>query len=211
MPKIRRILKATAFISGFLGLLFVILSNLWINSLASGRYVPQPDEAPQGSVAVVLGVSEFRERDGEPTNVYHPRLDAAARLAEGGRLSAIVVSGTPAQADSLRDELRRRGVALPIHRDPHGLRTLDSVARASAHFPERPLIFVSPEWHVNRALWQAERMGRPSLGFAAAEGRGFRARVVAPARDVLAKAKAVIDWIGGFRLSTDIPPGEGNR
>lgn len=191
--------------------LFLILANLWINGTAAGRLVSQPADAPQGAVAIVLGVSEFTEEDGKPTHVYHPRLDAAARLASGGRLSALVVSGTPAQADSMRAELLGRGVTLPIHRDPHGLRTLDSVARAVAHFPDRPLVFVSQEWHVNRALWQAERMGRPSLGFAAEEGRGFRAHVVSPARDVLAKAKAVIDWFGGFQLSTDVPPAEGNR
>lgn len=211
MPKFRLISKLTALVIGVFSLIFVTLSNLWVNASASGRFIREPAEAPQGSVAVVLGVSEFSAEDGEPTNVYHPRLDAAVRLAEGGRLSALVVSGTPAQADSMLEELRRRGVTLAIHRDPHGLRTLDSVARALAHFPDRPAIFVSQEWHVNRALWQAERMGRPALGFAAEEGRGFRARVRSPARDVLAKAKAVIDWIGGFRLSTDIPPGEGNR
>ena len=194
-----------------LALVFLLAANLWVNAAAEGRFILQPAEAPEGSVAVVLGVSEFHEESGEPTQVYHPRLDAAARLASGGRLAAMVVSGTPAQADAMRLELIRRGVTLPIHRDPHGLRTLDSVARARAHFPDQPLVFVSQPWHVNRALWQADRMGRPSLGFAAEEGKGFRARVRSPARDVLAKAKAVLDWIGGFRLATDIPPGEGNR
>lgn len=211
MSKFKRISRITALGAVGLAFLFLLAANLWVNATASGRIISAPEEVPEGSVAIVLGVSEFHEGGGEPTFVYHPRLDTAARLASGGRLFALVVSGTPSQADSMRAELLGRGVTLPIHRDPHGLRTLDSVARAVAHFPDRPLVFVSQEWHVNRALWQAERMGRPSLGFAAEEGRGFRARVVSPARDVLAKAKAVIDWFGGFRLSTDVPPAEGNR
>ncbi len=191
--------------------LFLFASNLWVNAAGEGRFLVEPGQAPEGAVGVVLGISEFYPEDGQPTRLYHPRLDAAARLASGGRVSALVVSGTPEQAEAMRAELLRRGVTLPIHRDPHGLRTLDSVARAAAHIPRQPLIFVSQEWHVRRALWQAERMGRPSLGFAASEGEGLRARVGGPARDVLAKAKAVIDWMGGFRLSTDVPPDSGNR
>jgi SanA protein len=191
-------------------LVFAGVSNLWVNSTAEGHFLAEPSQAPEGAVAIVLGISEFDE-DGAPTLVYHPRLDAAARLASGGRLSAIVVSGTPIQAETMRDDLRRRGVTLPVHRDPHGLRTLDSVARAVAHFPDRPLVFVSQDWHVNRALWQAERMGHPSWGFAADEPDDFLARLRGPARDLLAKPKAVIDWIGGFRLSTAIPPGSGNH
>lgn len=193
------------------GTLFLLASNLWVNAAGEGRLLAEPEQAPEGAVGVVLGISEFYPDNGAPTWLYHPRLDAAARLASGGRVSALVVSGTPEQADAMRAELLRRGVTLPIHRDPHGLRTLDSVARAVAHVPYQPIIFVSQEWHVRRALWQAERMGRPSLGFAAPEGEGLRARLGGPARDVLAKAKAVIDWIGGFRLSTDVPPDSGNR
>lgn len=211
MLNFRRIALGVAFGVGTLALVLLVGSNLWINRASEGRFILQPENAPERAVAVVLGVSEFHEESGEPTQVYHPRLDAAARLASGGRLVAVVVSGTPGQADAMRLELIRRGVTLPIHRDPHGLRTLDSVARARAHFPDQPLVFVSQSWHLSRALWQAERMGRPSFGFVAEEGQGFRARVRSPARDVLAKAKAVLDWVGGFRLSTDIPPGEGNR
>jgi SanA protein len=211
MSKFRLITRWLVILGLIPALLFLIVSNLWVNGVAEGGFLSHPDQAPEGAVAIVLGISEFYPGTGEPTHVYHPRLDAAARLAAGGRLSALVVSGTPEQAEAMRAELLRRGVLLPIHRDPHGLRTLDSVARASAHFPDRPLVFVSQGWHVSRALWQAERMGRPSLGFAAPEGEGLRARFGGPARDGLAKAKAVIDWLGGFRLSTDVPPGSGNR
>jgi len=191
--------------------LFVLFANLWVLSAAQGRFIIQPSQVPEGAVAIVLGVSEFRGKDGTPTFVYHPRLDAGAALARSGRLHALVVSGTPEQADAMRDELVRRGVAIPIIRDPHGLRTLDSVARAIARHPDRPLVFVSQGWHVDRALWQAERMGRPSLGFAADKGEGIRARLLGPARDTLAKAKALLDWLTGFGLSTPVPPGSGDR
>lgn len=211
MPNFRLIIRRLLIGALLAAIALLVVSNLWVNAAASGRCLDQADQAPDGAVGVVLGISEFFPDNGQPTHVYHPRLDAAARLASGGRLSALVVSGTPEQAESMRLELLRRGVTIPIHRDPHGLRTLDSVARAAAHFPDRPLVFVSQAWHVNRALWQAERMGRPSHGFTAAEGEGLRARVGGPMRDWLAKPKAVIDWVGGFRLSTDIPPGSGNR
>lgn len=211
MSKIKRFWKPVVKTLLWAGLLFLSVANLWVALSAKGRLVNDAAEVPLGSVGIILGISEFYPDTGKPTDVYHPRLDAGAALAATGRLSALVVSGTPEQAETLRAELLRRGVVIPIIRDPHGLRTLDSVARAIAHQPDRPLVFISQGWHVNRALWQAERMGRPSLGFAAAEGVGLRARYLGPARDILAKAKALLDWLTGFQLSTDIPPGEGNR
>lgn len=194
-----------------LGFLVTLVANLWVSSSAEGRILKQPSDLPPGAVVVVLGVSEFRIEDGTPTGVYHPRLDAAADLAATGRASSVVVSGTPEQAETMSRELLRRDVRAPIVRDPHGLRTLDSVARALARNPDQPIVFVSQGWHVSRALWQAERMGRPSLGYAAAEGVGFRAGVYAPARDIFAKTKALLDWLTGFGLSTDVPPGQGDR
>lgn len=209
--RIFRLLKFTLLGFFILGGTLTFVANLWVALAASGRFLEQPAQVPEGAVAIVLGVSEYRRLDGQPTLTYHPRLDAGTALAKSGRLHAIVVSGTPEQADAMRDELLRRGVSIPIVRDPHGLRTLDSVARAAARHPDRPLVFVSQGWHVDRALWQAERIGRPSLGYAAAEGDNFRARYLAPARDVLAKTKALLDWLVGFPLTTDVPPGSGDR
>lgn len=190
---------------------FFVGSNLWITREADDLLTRDPRRIPEGSVAVVLGCDEFDEDDGWRIAAYHPRLDAAARLAASGRVRCVIVSGYLGQADAMARELRRRGVTVPVILDPYGWRTLDSVARARAAYPQAALVFVSQGWHADRAVWQARRMGVDARGFVAAVGPGFRARFVGPGRDLLAKPKAVIDWAMGFPLTTDIPPAEGFR
>jgi len=190
---------------------WAIFANLWVAWSASGKELRSPDELPAHAVVIVLGVSEFHPEKGYAIMDYHPRLDAAAELIATGRVEDVVVSGLPGQADAMAAELMRRGVTQRITRDPYGWRTLDSVARARACYPGRTLVFVSQGWHNARAIWIAERLGVDARGYAAANGQGFRAGVTNPLRDLLAKSKAMIDWTMGFPLSTEVPPGEGNR
>lgn len=188
-----------------------VIANLWVAWSASGRQLGAPSEFPDHAVVIVLGLSEFHPEAGYAVMNYHPRLDAAAELVATGRVDDIVVSGTPEQADAMAAELMRRGVTQRITRDPYGWRTLDSVARARASYPGRTLVFVSQGWHNTRAIWIAGRLGVEARGYAAASGSGFRSGALAPLRDLLAKSKAMIDWVAGFPLATDVPPGEGNR
>lgn len=192
-------------------ILWGIVANLWVAWAAWGQELTAPSEFPDRAVVIVLGVSEFHPEEGYAVTNYHPRLDAAAELVATGRVDDIVVSGTPEQADAMAAELMRRGVTQRVTRDPYGWRTLDSVVRARAAYPGRTLVFVSQGWHNTRAIWIAERFGVDARGYAAAQGAGLRARVVGPARDILAKAKALIDWVMGFPLTTNVPPGEGYR
>lgn len=187
------------------------IANLWVAWSASGKALHVPAELPDHAVVVVLGLSEFHPDEGYAVTNYHPRLDAAAELVTTGRVDDIVVSGTPEQADAMAAELMRRGVTQRITRDPYGWRTLDSVARARASYPGRTLVFVSQGWHNTRAIWIAERLGVDARGYAAADGSGIRSRIKGPFRDLFAKSKAMIDWVAGFPLATDVPPGEGNR
>lgn len=186
-------------------------ANAWVWWDASGQSLDTPDALPEHAVVVVLGLSEFHPEYGYAVLNYHPRLDAAAELAATGKVDELVVSGLPEQADAMASELMRRGVTQRITRDPYGWRTLDSVVRARATYPGRTLIFVSQGWHNDRAIWIARRLGVDARGYAAANGEDFRSWALAPLRDVLAKAKALIDWTAGFALATEVPPGEGNR
>lgn len=194
-----------------LALLWGAVANAWVWLDASDRTLGCAADLPPHPVVVVLGLSEFHPDEGYAVLNYHPRLDAAAELVATGQVEDLVVSGLPEQADAMAAELMRRGVTQRIVRDPYGWRTLDSVARARAAYPGRTLVFVSQRWHNDRAIWIANRMGVDSRGYAAANGADFRSRLIGPARDVLAKGKAMIDWLLGFPLATDAPPGEGNR
>ncbi len=199
-------LRSLALLTAWLSTLLFVLFHLGFSWETADLVADDPAVIPAGAVAVVLGCNEFDEDDGCRVAAYHPRLDAAARLAASGRVREVIVSGYLGQADAMARELRRRGVAAPIVRDPWGWRTIDSVARARARHPDAVLVFVSQGWHADRAVWQARRLGADARGFSAAHGPGFRARLLNPSRELLAKPKAMLDWLRGFPLTTDTSP-----
>lgn len=123
-------LRPLFFLTAWSVSLLFIACHLWFAWETEDRITDDPGSVPAGSVAVVLGCNEFDEDEGWRVAPYHPRLDAAARLAASGRVREVIVSGYLGQADAMARELRRRGVAVPIVRDPWGWRTIDSVVRA---------------------------------------------------------------------------------
>jgi SanA protein len=189
--------------------LFGVLANGWIWSAGWGRFHREPADAPAGCVVVLLGTNEFLADQRTPSVTYRSRIEATARLCAGGKVRLVVTSGTPDQAVYMARHLVEAGVRAPIVEDPYGWRTLDSAVRAQAAFPGAHVVFVSQGWHDVRALWIADRLGLPATAYAADFGSGWRAWWSA-GRDVLAKPKAVLDWLAGQPLATGIPPAEGN-
>ncbi len=188
---------------------FGCLANAWVWSAGWGRFHAEPTEAPAGSVLVLLGTNEFLADGRSPAATYRPRIDAAARLCAGGRIRLVIASGTPEQAAYMSRHLVAAGVRVPIVEDPYGWRTLDSAVRAQAHYPGAHVVFVSQGWHDVRALWIADRLGLAATAYAADFGSGWRAWWSA-GRDVLAKPKALLDWVAGQPLATAVPPSQGN-
>ena len=191
-------------------LAFLIGSNVWIWAEGWGRLASEIDQVPMGSVLVLLGTDQFVPGTQEPTGTYQPRIEAAARLAKSGRIRFVVTSGTEVHAVTMATQLRAAGVTCPIIEDPYGLRTLDSALRAKAYYPDAQVVFVSQGWHCVRAIWQADRAGLKAMAYPSGFGSGWRA-VQGSIRDCFAKPKAVLDWMGGSPLVSEMPANQGNR
>lgn len=189
--------------------LFFVGSNAWLWSAGWGRLAATPDEIPAGAVMVLLGTNEFVQGTQEHSGTFRPRIAAAAELARSGRVKLIVSSGMAVQAREMAERLRSAGVTCPIVEDPYGWRTLDSVQRAKAYYPDDQIVFVSQGWHCVRALWQADRAGLRATAYPAAFGDGWRP-VVSSLRDCLAKPKAVLDFCQGNPLTAPVPADQGN-
>ena len=189
--------------------LFFVGSNAWLWSAGWGRLAATTDEIPAGAVMVLLGTDEFVQGTQEHSGTFRPRIAAAAELARTGRVKLVVTSGTAVHARVMAERLRAAGVACPIVEDPYGWRTLDSVLRAKAYYPEADVVFVSQGWHCVRALWLADRAGLKSTAYPAEFGQGWRP-VMGCLRDCFAKPKAVLDLCLGNPLSAPVPPDQGN-
>ena len=188
---------------------FFVGSNAWIWSAGWGRLAATPDEIPAGAVMVLLGTDEFVQGTQEHSGTFRPRIAAAAALARSGRVKLIVASGTQVHARVMAERLRAAGVTCPIVEDPYGWRTLDSVLRAKAYYPDSDIVFVSQGWHCVRALWQADRAGLRSTAYPAAFGEGWRS-VLSCLRDCFAKPKAVLDLCLGNPLTAPVSADQGN-
>lgn len=186
-----------------------LLANAWVWSAGWGRFHAAPADAPAGSVVVLLGTNEFLSDQRTPSATYWARVEAVTRLCAGGRIRLVVASGTPEQAVYMARHLVEAGVRVPIVEDPYGWRTLDSAVRAQAQYPGAHVVFVSQGWHAVRALWIADRLGLASTAYAADFGAGWRAWWSA-GRDLLAKPKALLDWLVGQPLATSVPATQGN-
>ncbi len=198
-------LGLTALLGGFFA-----ISNLWLTSAGLGRTFINAEKVPEGSVMVVLGTDDTFYRDGVlvQNEGYWNRIHAAATLAKTGRIKLIVASGALGQPNKMATHLKAEGVVCPIICDDFGVRTLDSVRRVAAIYSGEKIVFVSQEWHCDRALWMADRAGIKACSYPADFGSGTGA-YYGLSRDWLAKPKAVIDWLAGSRLSTSQPIGTG--
>ena len=204
-----RWLKRGVWVVLALSAFFFVGSNAWIWSAGWGRLAATPDEIPAGAVMVLLGTDEFVQGTQEHSGTFRPRIAAAAALARSGRVKLIVASGTQVHARVMAERLRAAGVTCPIVEDPYGWRTLDSVLRAKAYYPDSDIVFVSQGWHCVRALWQADRAGLRSTAYPAAFGEGWRS-VLSCLRDCFAKPKAVLDLCLGNPLTAPVSADQGN-
>jgi SanA protein len=192
-----------------LSALFLVGTNAWVWSAGWGRLAVAPAEIPAGAVMVLLGTDEFVQGTQEHSGTFRPRIAAAVELARSGRVKLVVTSGTDVHARVMAERLRAAGVTCPIVEDPYGWRTLDSVLRAKAYYPDSDIVFVSQGWHCVRALWLADHAGLKATAYQAAFGDGWRP-VMGCLRDCFAKPKAVLDRCAGNSLTAPVSANQGN-
>ncbi len=156
---------------------------------SAGRIHDDPESVPPGLVAVVFGTTDT-VAGGRPNRYFHYRIDAAALLWRAGKIKTIIVSGDKSskyydEPARMKKALVAKGVpADRIVEDPKGLRTLDSVGRASDVFGLERVLFISQRFQNERALYLAGGCGLDAHAFnardvGAREGAKVRLREVA--------------------------------
>ena len=176
-------------------------------------------EAPvlEGPV-LVLGAGVYS--DGEPTLVLEGRLRTALDLYRAGKATWILVSGDNRKANynepqAMRRWLQRQGVPPGrIVTDFAGLRTYDSLRRATLVFGVKKAYLVTSDFHLPRALYLAYHLGLDAYGVPASTGTHSRGtRLGFWIREYGARHKALWDlWfppdvrLGTMEATPDVPP-----
>ena len=75
-----------------LGVLLLILANVWVVALTSGRTYNKISKVPSRDCALVLGTSP-KMRSGVANPYFTARMDAVGTLYHHGKVKKIIVSG----------------------------------------------------------------------------------------------------------------------
>jgi SanA protein len=181
---------------GISGLIFLAGNDWFITRNAGARLYDRIEQTPESPVALVLGTSKYVNGT---LNVYYiTRIQAAAALFHAGKIHGILVSGDNAtmqynEPTTMRKDLIALGVPGEyITLDYAGFRTLDSVIRAQKVFGVRHLTIVSQGFHCARALYIADAIGLPAIGYCARDALNGN-RLSIRSREILARALAFTD------------------
>ena len=178
-------------------ILFVILSNIIIIQSTKKSIYTTITQIPNKNIALILGTSKYTAR-GNTNLFFKHRITAAADLYLLGKVKHIIVSGDNRKANYNEPrQMLKALIALgvpseAITLDFAGFRTLDSVVRCKKIFGQNEIIIISQRFHLERALFIANKYDINAVGFAAQDPSkkyGFKTRF----REIFAKTKAVID------------------
>jgi len=178
-------------------LCFIFFSNFIIIKSTQNKIYSTISEAPSKKVGLLLGTSRYVI--GGHTNLFFKyRITAAVTLYKSGKIKHILVSGDNRKENynepkQMQKALIEQGIPISaITLDYAGLRTLDSVVRCKKVFDQEDFIIISQRFHVERALFIANKFDISAVAFAAktpSDSYSFKTKV----REVFAKVKAVID------------------
>ncbi len=183
-----------------IGILLMVLANIWVFAVTNGRTYTKISKIPPRQTALVLGTSP-KMKSGASNPYFTARMDAAALLYHHGKIKKIIVSGEKSQGydepGAMKDYLiYQEGVPENIIvQDPKGFKTQASIKNCIQTYHQTDVIIVSQGFHNLRALFYARNSGMNALGFDAQDVLANKSYYRNQSREFLARVVAVIYYI----------------
>src|SRR5688572_3666537 len=150
-------------ILGAVGLVGLFLPRIITTMYAADR-IFQKESAPAEETAIVFGAG--LRRDGRPSPILRDRVQTAASLYLNGKVKKLLMSGD-GQMENYNEPEAMRQLALSlgvpdeaISLDFAGSRTYDTCYRAKAVFGINSALLVTQRFHLPRALFLCNALGR---------------------------------------------------
>ena len=202
---IRAITNFFRIIFGLLELevLLLILANVWVVALTSGRTYNKISKVPSRDCALVLGTSP-KMRSGVANPYFTARMDAVGTLYHHGKVKKIIVSGEKSENYDEPAAMKRFLVyteGVPeniIIEDPKGFNTHKSILRCKNVYGEKNVIIVSQGFHNLRALFFARNNGMNALGYDAQDVSKNESFYRNHTREFFARVLAVFYYVLGI-------------
>lgn len=202
MKKILNILKSF-FTLVEIGVLLMILANVWVYALTNGRTYTRISKIPPRETALVLGTSP-KMKSGLSNPYFTSRMDATALLYHHGKIKKIIVSGEKSpgydEPFAMKNYLvYQEGVPERIIiEDPKGFKTQASINNCKNIYQQNDVIIVSQGFHNLRALFYARNNDMNALGFDAQDVLSNQSYYRNQSREFLARVLAVVYYVFGI-------------
>ena len=186
-----------------LGVLLLILANVWVVALTSGRTYNKISKVPSRDCALVLGTSP-KMRSGVANPYFTARMDAVGTLYHHGKIKKIIVSGEKSENYDEPAAMKRFLVyteGVPdniIIEDPKGFNTHKSILRCKNVYGQKNVIIVSQGFHNLRALFFARNNGMNALGYDAQDVSKNESFYRNHTREFFARVLAVFYYVLGI-------------
>jgi SanA protein len=154
----------------------------------------------------LLGTSKTLSNKKAENQYYTMRIEAVEKLYKAGLIEKLIISGDHTglynEPLDMFNDLKRMGVKIQnVILDGKGYRTFDSIIRAKLIGGEKNVIIVSQYFHLERALFLADKQGVDAIGFVA--GGWPNKKMIK--REWLAKTKVLLDIYVLNTQTTGIP------
>lgn len=176
---------------------FVLFCNLWVVLSTKSRVFDSSGQIQSNTIGLVLGTSK-KVAPNQPNLHFENRLAAAAELYREGKVRHLLVSGDKDSRyyNEPRD-MTAKLVSLEVPKeaitpDNSGYRTLDSIVRAKKIYGLDKVTIISDGFHVNRALFVAQKEGLDAVAFAS-QPVSLKDSLQARLREYLARVLVVLD------------------
>lgn len=202
MKKILDILKSF-FTLIEIGVLLMILANVWVFALTNGRTFNRISKIPPRETALVLGTSP-KMKSGVSNPYFTSRMDATALLYHHGKIKKIIVSGEKSKGYDEPSAMKNYLVyqeGVPeniITEDPKGFKTQTSINNCKYVYKQNDIIIVSQGFHNLRALFYARNNNMNALGFDAQDVLSNQSYYRNQSREFVARVYAVAFYILGI-------------
>jgi len=166
-PLIRMLVAVV--ILGLLGGSFVVGTNLYVG-LSTREKIYDLDDAQSLKADCILILGCGLRRDGYPSQMLRDRLDVGIEAYHMGISDKILMSGDHGspnydEVNAMKDYAISKGVpSEAIFMDHAGFSTYESMVRAKEIFACRTVVIVTQNYHLYRAIYNAEPMGMEAYG-----------------------------------------------
>lgn len=200
---IRRKILIPLIVAALLAVAFLVMGvivNRSVDKMAEGRCYSSVEDVPYRRVGLLLGTSRLT-RQGYENPYFYYRIDACAELYHAGKIHRILISGDNSRKDynepaDMKNALVERGVpADSITLDYAGFRTYDSMVRAKKVFGQDSVTVISQDWHNERAVYIANRVGVDAVAFNAEDIAIRSIALKFRVREWLARTKMAFDLL----------------